>query len=131
MHVRRLVWLLCGVFLAASVVVGACGDDDDDDDDDFQHANDDDAGDDDDDDDDATSGQCQDYADAFFGVDGCFPDETVHASTLALCADVAALESDEIDAFYACLAAIDCAAYDDLIQLYEQIQTCLGELPGF
>jgi hypothetical protein len=126
-----------GVFRFADPFFASCagGDDDDDDGgiwgDDDRHHGDDDSDDDSDDDDDATPpAACQDYADSFFGPDGCFPDADVYDSTLAFCAELAAENNGYADSFYACLSAIDCAQIDDLLDLWDAIQQCLDALLG-
>lgn len=112
-------------------LVAACGDSSNDDDDDDDESGDDDwqgqDNDDDsdnDDDDDQTPGSCLDYAEAFYGTAGCFPDAELYDSTITLCVELSHSENANLGDFFACLNQIDCGSYADVLALYEDIQAC-------
>ena len=127
---RLILWALLGAALSLALAfIAACaGDDDDDDNDDFD-LDDDQTGDDDDDDNDAPPGPCRDYANAFFGSTGCFPNEAVYESTLELCKRLFADDNPYQAGFFACLTEIDCTQYEDMVALWEAIDACLALLP--
>ncbi|MDP8224584.1 MAG: hypothetical protein P9L99_14580 [Candidatus Lernaella stagnicola] len=122
-------WAVLGAWLLVALVgVFACSSDDDDDDDDFDFGDDDASGD--DDDDNASTGDCADYADEFFGETGCFPDNGIYLSTLQMCQDVEESGSANVQDFFLCLAGIDCDAFAELIELYDAITFCFDQLPS-
>ncbi|HPQ69712.1 MAG TPA: hypothetical protein PKW95_11335 [bacterium] len=116
--------------LTISLAMFACGDDDDDDDGKVYRpgdGSDDDDGDDDDDDGDGSE-DCLAFADNFYGENGCVPDEDAYQAMVDLCDELSDVDSDAVADYFACLAAIDCADYDEAIDLYEATATCAQEI---
>lgn len=120
-----LLFLLFSLLTVALFVV-ACGDDDDDDGDIYRPGQ---GGDDDDNgDDDAGSADCLTFAEDFYGPEGCVPDDDAYQAMTALCAELDGSDSATVEDYFACLAAIDCAQYEEPLDLYEATAACAQEI---
>lgn len=127
---RSYNWLLVICLLAMTVLLlPVCDDDDDDNDpDDFDPGdlNDDDqtGG----DDDQADEGDCESFAEDFYGPSGCFPDDEAYQSTMELCQTLESMNNDEVENAFECLGQIDCDSYDDPLDLQAEISACLEDV---